>query len=230
MKQFYIPLKYALMPLIITVISGGLFLFQEHTLPVLEFSRNAIEQGEWWRLITGNLMHSNHWHLLLNLGGLLLATLLVGHLFSWQHFLALFISNGLMVGVLIYYFNPDITYYVGLSGYSHGLFIYGALLGIYHSYYLKQLLNHRSFDIDEKDNNHTQLVTKWRRRAKFDGETYWMLLIGIIGKVAYEQFFGASDEMSELINANVATDAHLYGAAVAMVQFVKLVLIRQIAR
>jgi len=230
MKQFYVPLKYALMPLIIAVISGVLFLFQEYTLPVLEFSRSAIEHGEWWRLITGNFMHSNHWHLLLNLGGLLLATLLVGHLFSWQHFLSLFISNGLMVGVLIYYFNPDISYYVGLSGYLHGLFIYGALLGIYRAVYLKQLLNHRSFKTDENNDRSTQLVTKWRRRVKFDGETYWMLLIGIVGKVAYEQLFGASDEMSELINANVATDAHLYGGAVAMVQFVKLVLVRQITR
>lgn len=198
---------------------------QSQALPLLEFSRNAITEGEWWRLLTGNLMHSNGWHLLMNIGGLLLATLLVGHFFSKCHFIALAISNGLAVGVLIYCFNPDINYYVGLSGYLHGLFIYGALLGLSQSNSLKKRLKHRSFEVEQA--SQITLVEKWRKRVKFDGETYLILLLGIIGKIIYEQAFGASEEMSELINASVATDAHLYGGAVAILQFIKLTIYRR---
>lgn len=199
---------------------------QSHSLPLLEFSRSAIADGELWRLLTGNLMHSNGWHLLMNIGGLLLATLLVGHLFSERHFIALAISNGLSVGVLIYWLNPEIEYYVGLSGYLHGLFIYGALLGLSQSISLKKLLKHRSFKVEQTSKN--ALVEKWRKRVKFDGETYLILLVGITAKIAYEQIYGASEEMSELINASVATDAHLYGGAVAILQFIKLTIYRRI--
>lgn len=213
------------MPLALTLISGGLFLLQSQALPLLEFSRSAIADGELWRLLTGNLMHSNGWHLLMNIGGLLLATLLVGHLFSKRHFITLAISNGLVVGVLIYWLNPEIEYYVGLSGYLHGLFIYGALLGLSQSISLKKLLKHRSFKVEQA--SQSALVEKWRKRVKFDGETYLILLLGIIGKIAYEQIYGASEEISELINASVATDAHLYGGAVAVLQFVKLTIYKR---
>lgn len=225
MKSFSVPLKYLLMPLALTLLSGGLFMFQSQALPLLEFSRSAIADGELWRLLTGNLMHSNGWHLLMNVGGLLLATLLVGHLFSKRHFIGLALSNGLAVGVLIYWLNPEINYYVGLSGYLHGLFIYGALFGLSQSISLKKLLKHRSFKVEET--SQIEIVDKWRKRIKFDGETYLILLVAIIGKIIYEQTFGASEEMSELINASVATDAHLYGGAVAVLQFVKLTIYKR---
>ncbi|AWL11608.1 Rhomboid protease [Saliniradius amylolyticus] len=40
----------------------------------------------------------------------------------------------------------------------------------------------------------------------------WLLLAGLIAKLAYEQWFGASADISRWINAAVATDAHLFGA------------------
>lgn len=228
MKSFYVPLKYAAMPLIIALLSSGLFLFQDHSLSLLEFNRNAINNGEWWRILTGNLMHSNHWHLLLNLGGLLLATLLIGHLLSWRHFLALTISNGVMVSLLIYWFNPDTIYYVGLSGYLHGLFIYGALVGISQTYMLKRHLSHRSFTLTKTNKNGIDLMSKWHRHIKFDRETYLILFVGITAKIIYEQLFGASQEMKELINTDIATDAHMYGGAVAVVLFIKYRLYQQL--
>lgn len=38
-----------------------------------------------------------------------------------------------------------------------------------------------------------------------------ILLIAVIGKVVYEQLYGASDNVASLISANVAIDAHLWG-------------------
>ncbi|PQJ90160.1 rhombosortase [Aliivibrio sifiae] len=42
--------------------------------------------------------------------------------------------------------------------------------------------------------------------------TGWLLLISIITKICWEQYFGASASTISLINAKVATEAHLIGA------------------
>ena len=42
--------------------------------------------------------------------------------------------------------------------------------------------------------------------------TGWLLLFGIISKVSWEQYFGASASTISLINARVAIEAHLIGA------------------
>lgn len=43
-------------------------------------------------------------------------------------------------------------------------------------------------------------------------KTGYLLFIGVWLKIAHEQFYGASEEVSSLIEANVAIDAHLWGA------------------
>lgn len=43
-------------------------------------------------------------------------------------------------------------------------------------------------------------------------KTGYLLFIGLCLKIAHEQFFGASEQVSTLIDANVAIDAHLWGA------------------
>jgi rhomboid family GlyGly-CTERM serine protease len=43
-------------------------------------------------------------------------------------------------------------------------------------------------------------------------KTGYLLFIGVWLKIAHEQFYGASEQVSTLINANVAIDAHLWGA------------------
>jgi len=43
-------------------------------------------------------------------------------------------------------------------------------------------------------------------------QTGYLLLIGVILKIAHEQYYGASADVAELIGANVAINAHLWGA------------------
>ncbi|KGJ89858.1 rhombosortase [Colwellia psychrerythraea] len=43
-------------------------------------------------------------------------------------------------------------------------------------------------------------------------KTGYLLFIGVWLKIAHEQFYGASKQVSTLINASVAIDAHLWGA------------------
>ncbi|GGK28505.1 rhombosortase [Aliivibrio fischeri] len=43
-------------------------------------------------------------------------------------------------------------------------------------------------------------------------QTGWLLLLGVIAKISWEHYFGASASTISLINAKVATEAHLFGA------------------
>nr|WP_237292953.1 rhombosortase [Vibrio anguillarum] len=45
----------------------------------------------------------------------------------------------------------------------------------------------------------------------------WLLVVGVIVKVVWEQIFGASSNTSELINARVAIEAHLAGMLAGLI-------------
>jgi len=50
-------------------------------------------------------------------------------------------------------------------------------------------------------------------------KTGYILLLAIVIKVVYEQVFGASDSVADMIDAPVATDAHLWGAISGLAVF-----------
>jgi rhomboid family GlyGly-CTERM serine protease len=47
---------------------------------------------------------------------------------------------------------------------------------------------------------------------RYKDKTGYLLFIGVWLKIAHEQYYGASKQVSTLIDANVAIDAHLWGA------------------
>jgi rhomboid family GlyGly-CTERM serine protease len=169
----------------LTLIAGGLYLNQTVALPLLEFNRELIADGQYWRILTGNFLHTNGWHLLLNIAGLLLLSQLFGQYYTHIRIIAFSIINCCAVGVMLYFFTPDIYYYVGLSGFLHGLFVAGCLEEI-------------------------------TRGIRFS----YLLLLGVGVKIIHEQLVGAPAQMSELIGASVAVDAHLYGALTAVPMYV----------
>lgn len=142
----------------------------------LAFRRDEIANGDYWRLFTGNFLHTNAWHLVMNLAGLWVITLLHQNHYSPQNFSLLFISCCIAQGLGLYLFFPSLVGYVGLSGMLHALFTYGAL---------------KDISIGLKSG--------------------YLLLIGVVLKVIYEQVFGAGEQITEMIGARVATEAHLVG-------------------
>lgn len=91
--------------------------------PLLHYDRRAIQEGEIWRWITAHLVHLGWAHTLLNLGGLLICSLLApargqGATILLFVFLAFGISSG------IYLLNPEITSFAGLSGALYGLYLW----------------------------------------------------------------------------------------------------------
>lgn len=94
---------------------------------LLRFDRAAILDGEGWRLLTGNLVHLGWNHLLLNLAGLALIGWLVGPALSPTRWLIVFLVSSLSVTVGLLLWNPELRWYVGLSGTLHGLLLAGLL-------------------------------------------------------------------------------------------------------
>ena len=146
------------------------------------YQRSLISQGEMWRLFTGHLLHTNGIHLLLNLAALLMLWALHGRFYTITNYVVLFLLSAISTSIGIYYYNPSLLQYVGLSGILHGIFVFGALM-----------------DINAKD------------------KTGYLLFIGVWLKIAHEQVYGASSDVSDLIEASVAVDAHLWGAVGGLV-------------
>lgn len=137
------------------------------------WDNNAIADGQWWRILTGNFSHTNYSHLLMNLAGLWI----ISYLFQpnkKQLISALLFISLVTGGALLF---SSIQIYVGLSGTLHGLFSLFAL---------REALNGRN--------------------------SSWLLVLGLIAKIAWEQFVGPSSTTGELINARVAIEAHLAGS------------------
>ncbi|MDH3527081.1 MAG: rhombosortase [Gammaproteobacteria bacterium] len=90
------------------------------------FDRAAIAQGEWWRLITGHWVHSD----LAHAGWDITALLLLGALFEmrlqWRLPLALMIGT-IGVDAWLWWGEPLLRYYCGLSGILNSLLIVGLL-------------------------------------------------------------------------------------------------------
>lgn len=57
----------------------------------------------------------------------------------------------------------------------------------------------------------------------------YLLLLGVAAKIIHEQMYGADSEISALIAANVAIDAHLLGAISGIIFLAVLFLIRKIS-
>jgi len=98
----------------------------------LSFDRSLIAEGEGWRIITGNLAHTNLWHLLLNLGGLAILYSLFRDYLERARLPILMLILWLAVGSGIWWFCPQTNWYMGLSGSLHGLFVWGAMQDIRH--------------------------------------------------------------------------------------------------
>lgn len=96
----------------------------------MPYERIPIQDGQWWRLLSGNFIHLGWGHLILNACGLLV----IAYLFAGDRRNAQWASDliicCLATGVGLYFFNPDVFWCVGLSGALHGLFAVGAVTWI----------------------------------------------------------------------------------------------------
>lgn len=94
---------------------------------LLRYDRSGIADGEFWRFATGHFTHLGTGHLILNIAGLLLVWLLIGSSFSvysWMFVIAFSIA---IIDLGFCFFDPQLEWYVGLSGLLHGMLAAGLL-------------------------------------------------------------------------------------------------------
>ncbi len=92
-----------------------------------EWHAYNIRHGEWWRIVTGNLTHTNFAHLGMNLAGLWVISFIFRP--SSRNFLIIFLLLCTFVCALNLFTNMSV--YVGLSGVLHGLFAFWALREVF---------------------------------------------------------------------------------------------------
>jgi rhomboid protease GluP len=90
--------------------------------------RFEVHDGEWWRLVTSQFIHSGFYHLFLNLVGLVLAGILIEPLLGRTRTMILYLASGICAGLSSIYWHEN-TVGIGASGAIFGL--YGGIFAIY---------------------------------------------------------------------------------------------------
>lgn len=170
---------------LILVIAATVYLFSPQANQLLGYYYTGITEFELWRLISATFCHTNFNHLLMNGLGLVITLFLFINTFKSIYIFPIIIFNSIAIGLALFFFEPEVIWYVGLSGVLHGLFSYGI-----------------ASDVNNKD--------RWG----------YLLLVGFIIKIIYEQIFGAQQNTIDLIGAPVLINAHLYGAIAGVVFYI----------
>ena len=95
----------------------------------LQYERDAFASGEFWRLLTGHLVHVNARHLFSNLAALVMLMLAFGRLYSAAEWLFLSLGCGILISCGLYGWLDNLVWYRGLSGLLHALFAAALLAG-----------------------------------------------------------------------------------------------------
>ena len=94
---------------------------------LLRYERAAVLQGQYWRLLTAHFVHGSGQHLLLNGVGLGLVAALFPREYPVRGWLLILASSIVTIDVGFVFLEPQLQWYVGLSGVLHGALAAGAL-------------------------------------------------------------------------------------------------------
>ena len=113
------------LPVVLLIVMLAIMLGGEHAVALLRYDRAAVLDGELWRLLTGHLAHADGSHLLWNVLGLLMVFALFAREYSPGEWLAMMLASTAAIDLGFLAFEPQLGWYVGLSGVLHGLMAAG---------------------------------------------------------------------------------------------------------
>lgn len=96
----------------------------------LRYDRAAFAELALWRVWTGHFVHLGWLHLLMNAAGLWLIALIFRPELNLRAWLLLFLVTPVLISFGLYFVEPDLRWYVGLSGVLHAAFAMALVLGM----------------------------------------------------------------------------------------------------
>jgi rhomboid family GlyGly-CTERM serine protease len=92
---------------------------------LLRYDRDALAAGQWWRLLTGHLIHLGFEHALLDEAGLALMWALFARDYSARAWLLIIVLSVIGVDAGLWLLSSTTQWYVGSSGVLHGVLAAG---------------------------------------------------------------------------------------------------------
>ncbi|ATF08716.1 rhombosortase [Candidatus Enterovibrio altilux] len=92
---------------------------------MIVWDRVEIETGQWWRIVTGNITHTNEMHLAMNLAALVILTLLHRRYYDVRSLMIMMWCMMVVIGIAMFW--SPFAWYAGLSGVLYGLFVWGVI-------------------------------------------------------------------------------------------------------
>jgi rhomboid family GlyGly-CTERM serine protease len=102
-------------------------LFGDPARQALSFDRTALAEGQWWRVLTAHFVHLDAEHAFLNGLGVVLRWALFARDYSPWQWAAIYCVSALTVSAGLWFWNPELSWYVGASGALHGVMTAGTL-------------------------------------------------------------------------------------------------------
>ncbi len=91
------------------------------------YERSVLVTHEWWRLLTGHLVHADFGHLGWNLFGVALVWWLFANQYTVTGWIAILLASTIAIDVGFLTLMPELEWYVGFSGVLHGMMAAGLL-------------------------------------------------------------------------------------------------------
>lgn len=117
-------------PAAIGLLAALLELGGERFRVLLRYDRDAVMAKEFWRLVTGHLVHLGPSHMLMNVFALGVLAVIFGRLLRTIDWIVVGLMAALAIDAGLYWLSADIGWYVGLSGVLHGFWAAGCVLAI----------------------------------------------------------------------------------------------------
>ena len=117
------------LPIAVISISAVLAIWGDSGREWLRYDRLAIADGEIWRLVSGHFVHLGLRHFALNAAGLVLVWSLVATSCRAAKWLVVMLVTIAGIDLGFWYLQPQLNWYVGLSGLLHGVLAAGIVAG-----------------------------------------------------------------------------------------------------
>ena len=112
-------IRAAIPALSILFLAGVLVAGGEAARTALRYERTGLMDSELWRILTGHFVHLGPEHFLLNAAGLVLVALLVASEFRLSGWAGISAAGVVTISAGLWFLNPELEWYVGLSGLLH---------------------------------------------------------------------------------------------------------------